>query len=39
MIEYKQHLIHNEACFLRETLEKRMVLCGVRNIARMELFL
>lgn len=39
MSNYKRHLIHNETSFLRETLEKRMMICGVRNIVRMELFL
>lgn len=32
-------LIHDEECFLRLTLEERMSQYGVRNIARMELFL
>ncbi len=36
---YKQNLIHHETCFLRETLESRMELYGLRNIVRMELFL
>jgi hypothetical protein len=36
---YKQKLIHNKACFLRETLESRMELYGLKNIVRMELFL
>ena len=39
MSGYKQNLIHNETCFLRETLESRMELYGLRNIVRMELFL
>ena len=39
MSVYKQRLIHDEACFLRETLESRMELYGLRNIVRMELFL
>jgi len=36
--DYKAHLIHNPHCFLRETYEERMELCGVRNITRMEMF-
>lgn len=39
MNNYKQNLIHNKTSFLREMLEKRMAICGIRNIARMELFL
>ena len=39
MTDYTQHLIHSPDSFLRETLENRMELCGVRNIIRMELFL
>lgn len=39
MTDYKKNLIHNETCFLRETLENRMELYGLRNIVRMELFL
>lgn len=33
------NLIHNPACFSRETLEDRMARVGVKNIVRMELFL
>ena len=39
MSSYKQRLINNEVCFLRETLERRMEIYGLRNIVRMELFL
>jgi len=39
MSGYQQNLIHNEASFLRETLESRMELYGLRNIVRIELFL
>ena len=33
------NLIHDPNCFRRETLEARMKAVGVKNIARMELFL
>ena len=39
MTEYLNQLIHSPSSFLRETLESRMELFGVRNIVRMELFL
>ncbi|MDW7659086.1 MAG: nucleotidyl transferase AbiEii/AbiGii toxin family protein [Bacillota bacterium] len=39
MTEKLSNLIHDKNCFKRETLETRMQLVGVKNIARMELFL
>lgn len=33
------NLIHDSNCFKRETLEARMKKVGIKNIARMELFL
>jgi hypothetical protein len=35
----KRNLIHNESCFSRNTLKERMERYGIRNLARMELFL
>ena len=39
MIDNLSNLIHNANSFKRETLEARMQSVGVKNIARMELFL
>jgi len=39
MSGYQKNLIHDESCFLRETLESRMKLYGLGNIVRLELFL
>jgi len=39
MIGDNLNIIHDLSCFRRETLEARMHMVGVKNIARMELFL